>query len=490
MLRSFRFKISLLSLCISGMMLLAFGFFAISALDRLGIERIDRELRALADTQVRKEQPRDHWHRFDNSFRAMYGADESKQFVVKATQQGEILHTTEDWPDGLPINALPLPTTPVPPQASQPQAASADERGPTLPQFDGAPPPAPREMTVCEPVYATLSSPGNSWRAITMANEDVTLSIAINLKGLHAEISRFRNILFIGVPMGLLLLAISGWLIGHLALRSVDRIARTAKDMTAHRLDARISSENADEEFRRLIDVINSMLDRLDKSFHQATRFSADAAHELKTPLAILQAQLERSLQRAADASPEQREYAEQLDEVQRLKIILQKLFLLSLTDSGQLPINADAINLVELARTAASDVEILAPDRSSSVDAPTELIAHGDAHLINQILENLISNAVKFGEKYGWINIKVAEQNGIAVITVANSGPPIPKPDQERIFERFYRVDPSRSRQTEGTGLGLSLAREIAKAHGGKLILEQSDETQTCFALMLPRQG
>jgi len=420
----------------------------------------------------------------------MYGTDESKQFIVKATQRGEILHTTEDWPDGLPLDALPLPIKALSHQPPEQQDSTSDERGSPLSHSGGDQAPAPRKMTVYEPVYATLIGASESWRAITMANEEMTLSIAINLKGLHAETSRFRNTLLIGVPLGLLLLAIGGWVIGHLALRPVDRIARTTKDMTAHRLDARISTENADEEFRRLIDVINGMLERLDRSFHQATRFSADAAHELKTPLAILQAQLERSLQRAADASPEQREYAEQLDEVQRLKIILQKLFLLSLTDAGQLPIHADAINLVDLARSAASDVEILAPDRIISVDAPAELTAHGDAHLINQILENLISNAVKFGEENGWIKIKVAEQHGSAVITVANSGTPIPSEDQERIFERFYRGDPARSRQTEGTGLGLSLAREIAKAHGGKLLLEKSDETQTCFALILPRQG
>ena len=488
MLRSFRLKISLLSLCISGLMLMVFGWFAVSVLNRVGIERIDRELRALADTQVRKEKPTHHWKRFGESFRDMYGMDESKQFVVKATQAGEILYTTADWPVGLPQDILPLQTPPVPSPSSQPKSDSPGAERPVLRRRDGPRATPPRQLAVSEPVYATLSGAGESWRAISMANEEVTLSIAINLTGLHAEISNFRNTLLIGVPLGMLLLAISGWFIGHLALRPVDRIARTANDMTAHRLDARISTENADEEFRRLIDVINGMLERLDMSFHQATRFSADAAHELKTPLAILQGQLERSLQRAADASPEQREYAEQLDEVQRLKIILQKLFLLSLTDAGQLPLNSDAINLIELARSAASDVEILAPDRTMSIDAPAELIAPGDTHLINQIFENLISNAVKFGAENGWIKIKIAPQNGSAVITVTNSGIPIPPDDQEKIFERFYRVDLARSRQTEGTGLGLSLAREIAKAHGGNLTLAQSDETQTCFALSLPQ--
>ncbi|MCF7847296.1 MAG: HAMP domain-containing protein [Kiritimatiellales bacterium] len=485
MLRSFRLKIAFMTLCLSGLMLLAFGFFAVSALNRVAIERIDRELIALADTQVRREQPRDHWHRFDASFRSMYGMDESKQFIVKATlHQGEVLHTTADWPAGLSQNALPLPIDAVP-FTSREKASPARQEA-----FNSNRIPAPREMTVRGPVFATLIGAGNSWRAITMANEEVSLSIAINLAGLHVETSRFRNTLFIGAPLGLLLLATGGWLIGHLALRPIDRIAKTAEQMTAQQLDARIHDKNADKELQRLIDVINGMLERLDMSFHQATRFSADAAHELKTPLAILQAQLERSLQRADDESLEQREYAEQLDEVQRLKIILQKLLLLSRADAGQLPLSADDLNLAELARGAATDIEILAPDRTVTVDAPTELMARGDAHLINQILENLISNTIKFGEENGWITIKVTEQKGSAIVTVANNGTAIPEQDQEKIFERFYRGDPSRSRQTEGAGLGLSLARELARAHGGDITLEQSNGNLTCFALALPRHG
>jgi heavy metal sensor kinase len=486
MLRSFRLKIASMTLCLSGLMLLAFGFFAVSVLNRVAIERIDRELIALADTQIRKEQPQDHWHRFDASFHSMYGTEESKQFIVKATRQsGEILHTSENWPAELSTNALPLPLTSAPVQPAPHEQIPPP--GDALLNTNAQP--IPREMTrIRGPVFATLTAASESWRAITMANEEVTLSIAINLAGLHAETGRFRNTLLIGAPLGLLLLAGGGWLIGHLALRPVDRIAKTAEQITAQQLDARIQDKNADKEFQRLIDVINGMLERLDMSFHQATRFSADAAHELKTPLAILQAQIERALQRADDESIEQREYAEQLDEVQRLKVILQKLLLLSRADAGQLPLSTAELNLAELIRDAAADIDILAPDRAVTVDAPAELIMRGDAHLINQILENLISNAVKFGEEGGRITIKAVEQHKSAVITVANSGSPIPEQDREPIFERFYRIDPSRSRRTEGTGLGLSLAREIARAHGGDLILLHSHTASTCFSLTLPR--
>ena len=138
---------------------------------------------------------------------------------------------------------------------------------------------------------------------MTIANEEVALSVAMSLAGLHSEVRRFRRALAIAAPLALLLLAASGWLLGHVALRPVNVIARTTEAVTAQRLDARVPDEKADEEFKRLIALINAMLARLEGSFQQATRFSADAAHELNTPLAILQAQVERCLQRAPDGS-------------------------------------------------------------------------------------------------------------------------------------------------------------------------------------------
>lgn len=484
MRHSFRLKIGLLSLCLSGLLLLGFGIFAVSVLNHVALERVDRELRALADTQVRQMQPNDHWRRFDESLRSMYGSDASKRFVVKTThlQGGNVVYATSEWPVELSLIDLPLSLE------TAPQDTIVGSSEAWVPQSLTDRPPPPRAMRIRGPVYATIGKASGKWRAMTIANEEVTLSIAMNLAELHAETQRFQRALLVGVPLGLLLIAAVGWLIGHVALRPVNRIARTAEAATARRLDERIPDENADEEFTRLIALINGMLERLERSFQQATRFSADAAHELKTPLAILQAQVERSLQRATDGSLEQRECAEQLDEVQRLKSILSKLLLLSRADAGELPLSLGCVNLVELARAAVDDIEMLAPNRRVTVKAPSELLVQGDGDLLTQVVENLISNAVKFGDENGVIEITVEQREESAVLTVANSGRSIPLPDTERIFERFYRVDPSRGRGIEGTGLGLSLAREIAKAHGGDLTLEQSDATTTRFALVLPQ--
>ena len=496
MLHSFRLKIGLMSMVLSGLLLIGFGIFSVSALNRVGLERVDRELRALADAQVRKIQPRDHWQRFDDSLRSIYGDSSSQQFVVTATSSdGDRLYATSNWPKEIPLNSLPLSLDNAP--ASAPEGPPREH--PSRPEedlgrnhprpFDGPPPhpEPPRRMPVRGPVYATLGGIAGEWRAMTLANEDITLSIAMNLSSLHAETRRFQKALLVTIPLGLLVIITGSWLIGHMALRPVNLIARTAEIITTRRLDERIPAKGVDVEFERLIELFNGMLERIEKGFQQATRFSADAAHELKTPLAILQAQIERSLHRASDGTPEQRDYAEQLDEVQRLKAILRKLLLLSQADAGELPLSIERINLADMARAAADDVQMLAPGRQTTVNAPRELFVPADPHLLNQVIENLITNAIKFGDRDGSIEITLGEQADKAVFTISNSGNPIPKSDHSRVFDRFYRSNKSHSREIEGTGLGLSLAREIARAHGGDLILVRSEEHLTSFAMSIP---
>lgn len=489
MLRSFRFKIGLFSFGLAGLLLLGFAFFATATLHRVGRERIDYELRALADAQVRRIQPPGHWQRFDVSLQAIYGDTPDKRFLIKAIRlNGEALYASTDWPPELPAETLPLSLAGAAESVLESPSPRGGHPSPRPGEERRSPPAgeAPR-MPVRGPVYADLGGAEGAWRAMTIANADVVLSIAMNLSGLQAEIRRFQRVLLAAFGLGLLAVAAGGWLIGHLALRPVDLIARTAESLDARRLDGRIPAGQADEEFQRLIALINGMLERLEKSFRQATRFSADAAHELKTPLAILQAYIERALRRAPDGSPEQRECAEQLDEAQRLRAILRKLLLLSQADAGQLPIAFERVNLADLARAAADDVQMLAPDRKTTVQAPTELWVRGDADLLNQAIENLTSNAVKFGETKGAIAIAAEIREGRAVVSLANSGSPISPGDRDKIFERFYRGDPSRSRVTEGTGLGLSLAREIVRAHAGDLLLVASDARQTVFELTLP---
>ena len=164
------------------------------------------------------------------------------------------------------------------------------------------------------------------------------------------------------VPIVLLLLAGGGWLISQRALKPVALITRTAEGITVRALDQRIPLVNSDRELSRLVEVINGMLDRLEKSFGQAVRFSADAAHELQTPLTILQGELDAAVQHAPVGSEEQQRASGLLEEVQRLKAIVQKLLILARADAGRLDLRLEAVNLSALIESAAEDAGAMAP--------------------------------------------------------------------------------------------------------------------------------
>jgi two-component system heavy metal sensor histidine kinase CusS len=479
--RSFRLKIGLLSAGLSGLLLIAFAWYTDAALMRSRATRVDQELRALADPQVRRPHPDWHWQRFERNLNAIHGEGETRQFIVQVRRtDGQELWATQPWPEALAPADLPL---------SLDHAAESWLAGP--PPLDGpmpGEPPRPRlgpKVRVRGPVYASLGS--GRWRVMTLADDWIVLTLAMDMHGVNAETRRFRRGLWVALPLALALVLVGGWLVAHTALRPMELITLSSASITAKNLSGRIPAAAVDVEFRRLIDVINGMLERLERGFQQATRFSADAAHEIKTPLAILQAQLERTLQSAPDGSERQRDAAEQFDEVQRLKAILRQLLLLSQADAGCMPLSRAPLDLAALAHGAAADIQMLAPDRRVTVVAPKTLWIQGDAGLLEQAIGNLVSNAVKHGFSTGVMQLELSASSGMAALRLSNEGPIVPEQDREQIFERFHRGELSRAQGIEGSGLGLSLAREIARAHGGDLVLEPPGTGVNTFTLSLP---
>ncbi|MDD4871165.1 MAG: ATP-binding protein [Kiritimatiellae bacterium] len=499
-LDSFRYKISLLSLVLSGIVLVVFGLFFMSVINRIGCERIDRELRILADAQVRRGQPPEHWQRFEDSLRSVYGENEARQFVVKIVPvRGRGRYISSHWPAELKDSSLPVlappsferddamsERPPMPPRRMRPPDAGPPEG---IRPFDedpirrGGPPP---RMIVRGPVFDNISLGKKSWRIVAIGNAEINLYIGMDLEVFHAEINRFRNAFLVGMPVALVLLAFGGWLIAHRALRPVNVIAATTANVTTKGLNLRIPRTGADREFAGLIDVINGMLDRLEKSFQQATRFSGDAAHELKTPLTILQGQLEEALQEAPAGSEVQQRYSGLLEEVRRLAAITRKLLLLSQADSGQMKLSLVPFNLSSALESMAEDVVILASNLKLRKNIRPGVNVMADKDLITQALQNLVTNAIKYNEKGGWIKFELDVQDKTAIFGISNSGEEIPWADRGRIFDRFYRVSKSRNRDIDGIGLGLSLAREIVIAHKGELFLVNSSNDATTFAMKL----
>ena len=288
------------------------------------------------------------------------------------------------------------------------------------------------------------------------------------------------------------LVGLGGWVVAGRALRPLKTIAETAERVTARGLDQRIPESGESPEGNRVVQVLNRMMDRLEASFRQATRFSADASHELKTPLAIMQGELENALQAAAPGSAEQQLFSNLLEETQRLKTITRSLLLLAQADAGQLKLALAPVDLSAELEDMIEDARVLAADLRLTFEthiAPG-LRVPADRALLHTALLNLITNAIKYNQPDGRIEITLEHSGGEIGFRIGNTGPGIPPEEQSRVFDRFYRVKHAGSTGTDGIGLGLSLAREITRAHGGEIVLMESTDAHTCFEVRFPLRG
>ena len=481
-LNSFRLKIALLSGLMTGLLLVGSGVVLWRVSCQFNLDRLDREIRNLGQGNLDRVLGGDHWVRLEEALKFVSGDKPSSRFVLWVKNYERVVYQSPGWPTNLPPESFlvsdrydtpdgPRLKTPLPPPPRRGEAISPEN------------PALPRKAAQ----FCTRQAGGQTWRMGVMGNPYVTLILGADIGEFNARMNELRNTFLATLPVVLLLAAGGAWLVARRALRPVTALTQTAEQVTARGLSQRIPAMTRDQEFNRLITVFNEMMDRLEESFQQATRFSADASHELKTPLTRLQVELEQALESAPSASPQQEVYSSLLDEISRLKAIVQKLLLLSLADAGRLTLRLQPVDLSVLLANVVEDCRAQAPSLNIEQQIPPEIHVNADPDLLEQALQNLASNALKYNRAGGLVRFDLVPERDQVVVRVANTGPPIPLADRERIFERFYRADPSRSGRVEGTGLGLSLAREIIRAHRGDLSLETSDEQLTRFAVKLP---
>jgi len=530
----FRLKIALLSLLISGTIMVGFGIYFLSVTSRVQIDRVDREISALCNVPLQRWMPDEFWKEFGKSLQLIYGDASSNQLVACVwDREHNLLYRSPQSPKE--IAGMTLPPMPfVEPQRSG--GAEPDDMWMGPPPFDGAStndffdhgpprdwqwisppqqsqsnepgmmprspdelhgpfgPPGrppmmhgPRSSRMKRPVFQTMQTSAGDWRVGILGNDSVTMVIGVSLAEYHREAARVRNAFLLVVPLGLLVLAGGGWLLATQALRPIRLITRTAAGITARGLDKRIPFLSADSDLRELAEVINGMLYRLEKGFRQAVRFSADAAHELQTPLTVLQGEIEDAVQRAPLGSDEQERFSGLLEETQRLKAIMQKLLLLARADAGQLTLSLEPVDLSALLEDSIEDVKAIAPQLRVERQIAPKVRVMADGDLLAQVVRNMTTNAVKYNFENGWVRFELRASGQTALFTLSNTGAQIPEEDREKIFDRFYRVDKSRSRRVGGAGLGLSLAREIARAHHGDLVLDPSRDGIISFTLTMP---
>jgi two-component system OmpR family sensor kinase len=317
------------------------------------------------------------------------------------------------------------------------------------------------------------------------------------LRSLHVQREVLENLSIAFawlIPLGLALAATGGYFLARKTLAPVAAMGTQAGSITASSLHQRLSVQNPADELGRLALSFNSLLDRLDQSFDRQRRFMADASHELRTPIAILSGEAEVALSQNSRSVEEYRDSLTTLHrEAKRLAHIVDDLFTLTRADSGQYPLSPQDFYLDELVASCVHSARTLALTKNITLtlDSSGEFPIRADESLLRRLLLNLIDNAVKFSPPDGRVTVAAHAASGGFEVTVSDTGPGIPEELRTRIFERFFRADPARSRAAAqndgGAGLGLSIALWIAEAHHGRLQIARSDSSGSTFSVFLP---
>jgi len=517
--RSFRLRLVLQTMLVAGLLVAAFGaaawWYAGLVLER----GMDDRITAPAQRVWSRIDPRTTDEEFKSIADLVFGTtptqNASAVLLVKEHQQGKTLFATPNAPKDLEeqfrarfptadeIRRAPPDNSPGrPPQGSRkshPPPQFDPEFGEILgmpPDFGPRGPPKGRELPfrpqmpmVREPGMFTASSGGIDWRFGAFSSPEYTLFIGLSLTDYYAELHRMAG-WFTG--MGVLALALAGlgaWWTSKRAMRPLERVVTTAQRLNASDLAERIPLQRDDDhEFAQLIDVLNGMMARLQGSFQQAARFTADASHELKTPLAVMLATLDDAVRHATPGSVEHERFVSLFEEANRLKNITQSLLLLSQADAGRLPTNPATYDLSADLSRLIEDAEILCEQAGLTLEHQIQpgIVIHADRSLLRQVFQNLLSNAIKYNRPQGRVALLLARQDTQAVFTVTNTGPAIAVENQPRLFERFFRGDKAHARETDGFGLGLNIATELARANDAELRLVSSREDETVFEVRM----
>ncbi len=327
-------------------------------------------------------------------------------------------------------------------------------------------------------------------RAVTAGNHTYLVQVATEMDDFSAALKRFRALLLISIPIFLACAVYGGYWMSRHALDPVDKIIQTAKTISVQNLSSRLEVPKTGDELQRLSETLNGMFERLETAFQKITQFTADASHELRTPVAVMRTRAELSLRRARSPEDYRETLAQIHAELERTSELIEKLMFLARTDSGAESIPFAPVNLPEIVHEVCAAGSALAEDkhldfREHLPEKPVWVL--GDEHLLRRLFLILIDNAVKYTPAEGRIEVSVREADGAAVGEISDTGIGIAAADLPNVFERFYRADKARSRETGGAGLGLSIGRWITEAHSGTIEVESAPGQGSTFQVRLP---
>jgi heavy metal sensor kinase len=322
----------------------------------------------------------------------------------------------------------------------------------------------------------------------TVGGKQVRVRAARSEAPIRRELNELLAVLLLGLPLGVGVAAGGGYLLARRALRPVGRMADRAETITADRLSERLPIENPQDEMGRLAAVFNATLARLEASFEQLRRFTADASHEMRTPLAALKAVGEVGLREAREPAAHREVIGSMLEEVDRLTSLVESLLTLSRADAGKATIDRRSADLVGLAEEVRQLLAVLADEKRQTVrvEGTGPVFASCDRAVLRQAVVNLLDNAIRHSPDGRPIRMVVERGAAGPSIAVVDEGPGIGPEHLPRIFDRFYRIDAARSRDAGGTGLGLAIARWAVEANSGRIEVESEVGRGSTFRIVL----
>lgn len=315
------------------------------------------------------------------------------------------------------------------------------------------------------------------------------IQVGMSLKSIKETYLRFLLIMAGMLPLGLVLAASGGWLLADRALKPVDRMTATARRISAEHLSQRVDETGTGDELDNLAKTLNQMLTRLDAAFSQIRRFSADASHELQTPLTILKGELEVVLRSTRTPEEYRATLESALEEVDRIAHLVEGLLLLARAEAGVLRMDRQEVDLGQVLEEVYTRLKPLADSHKIELRLGTiePLPIQGDRERLQRMTSNLLDNAIKYTGAEGRVTIGLEHDSRWASIIVSDTGSGIPIEEQKHIFQPFYRTAEARSLVEWGTGLGLSIAQSIAAAHGGTIQVESVPGRGSSFRVLIP---
>jgi heavy metal sensor kinase len=346
--------------------------------------------------------------------------------------------------------------------------------------------------------FTTLGQSGASWRVFTRResthepDSEFVILVAGSLASIDRQQSLLTRVLLVATPLVGLAAALLSWLAASSVLGPVTTMAADAEAITARSPDRRLRASTSRDEVGQLARAFNRLLDRLSDALRLQRQFMADASHELRTPVSVIQTAAEVTLDRPSRTQAEYRDAMSVVcEQSARLGRMVEDMLVLARADAGGYPLMRRLLYVDEVVEECVRAVSMVAATRAIRIvtQLQTDVALYADDNLLRRLVMNLLDNAVQYTPVGGQVTVILRDDATAVTLSVADTGPGIPAGDRERVFERFVRLDPART-NTTGAGLGLSIARWIAEQHDGTLSLEDNDSGGCLFMVCVAKSA